>query len=397
MNEKTSNKLETLHLPTLRKKWQIVFLQVISTFSLILLLRKMSEIFGPCSEEFVMNNSPETWCPSYDHTKGLIWLSKSNDLLIPDIFLGINETGTSSLIAPLILCAFITFVWVYLNTLRQKTQDLIRNIIISGFLIWAIIPFIFTWILTSISNGLHLPFGNEDENLNHLHVILEPFSLIIELLFLGLVFAPILAGFIGIWGLSKRPITWAIGYFLVIIGIHALLTFEPIFSEIDLGLQPLSTQIGEGSEFFGLLSPFAYSLLEISVLMLIFLESGTSVVHHLEYAVSLPEDAKINQEYIRQFNNIVNSQLIQLVATIAIVSLITAMSLSFDDLLISIVEMLEGTQWSGQVQESLELQMTYGKVISAGLFIFFIAGLRYFVPWQNIIGYIGTNITRFRN
>lgn len=397
MNENNPKKLETLHLPILRKKWQIIFLQVISTFSLILLLRKMSEIFGSCSEEFVMNNSPETWCPAYDHTKGLIWFSKSNDLFIPDIILGINETGTSSLVGPLILCTIITFVWVYLSTLRQKTQDLIRNIVISGLLIWAIVPFIFTWIIQSISNGFHLPFGNEENNLNHLDVLFEPFNLFIELLFLGLVFAPILAGFIGIWGLSKRPITWAVGYFLVIIGIHALLTFEPIFSEIDLGLQPLSTQIGEGSEFFGLLSPFAFSLLEISVLIIIFLESGTSVVNHLEYAVTLPEDAKINQEYVRQFNNIVNSQLVQLVAAVTIVSLITAMSLSFDDLLISVVEMLEGTQWSGQVQESLELRMTYGKVISAGLFIFFIAGMRYLVPWQNIIGYIGTNISRIRN
>ena len=397
MNENKPKKLETLHLPILRRKWQIVFLQLISTFSLVLLLRKMSEIFGSCSEEFIMNNSPDTWCPAYSHTKGLIWFSKSNDLLIPDILLGINETGPSSLVGPLFLCALITFVWVYVNTLRQKTQDLIRNITISGFLIWAIIPFVFNWIIQSFSNGFHLPFGNEEASLNYLGILLEPFNLIIELLFLGLVFAPILAGFVGIWGLSKRPISWAVGYFLVIIGIHALLTFEPIFSEIDLGLQPLSTQIGEGSEFFGLLSPFAFSLLEISVLILIFLESGISVVNHLEYAVTLPEDAKINQEYIRQFNNIVNSQLIQLVVAISIVSLITAMSLTFDDLLISLVEMLEGTQWSGQVQESLELRMTYGKVISAGLFIFFIAGLRYLIPWQNIIGYIGTNISRIRN
>ena len=56
----------------------------------------------------------------------IVWFSKSNDLLIPDILLGINETGTSSLIGPLILCTLITFVWVYLSTLRQKTQDLIN-------------------------------------------------------------------------------------------------------------------------------------------------------------------------------------------------------------------------------------------------------------------------------
>jgi len=34
------------------------------------------------------------------------------------------------------------------------------------------------------------------------------------------------------------------------------------------------------------------------------------------------------------------------------------------------------------------LQLTYGKVISAMLMLIFVAGLKYILPWQKIIGFI---------
>jgi hypothetical protein len=219
---------------------------------------------------------------------------------------------------------------------------------------------------------------------------------LIELLFLGIVFAPVLAGLVGIWGLSKRAIAWAVGYYIIIIAFHAVLTFEPIVSEIDIGLQALPTQIGEGTMFGDLVSPMAWSLIVIAVLILLFMESGMAAVNHLEYAASLPEDSRKNSEYIRQFDNLVNSHLIQLVVVTSLVLLTTSLALAFDDLLISIVGLLEGTQWTGQVRESLELQMTYGKVISAGLFIVVVAGMRFLVPWQAITGYIESSIAKLR-
>ena len=91
-----------------------------------------------------------------------------------------------------------------------------------------------------------------------------------------------------------------------------------------------------------------------------------------------------------------NSHLIQLVVGTSLVLLTTSLALAFDDLLISIVGLLEGTQWTGQVRESLELQMTYGKVISAGLFIVVVAGMRFLVPWQAITGYIESGIAKLR-
>ena len=188
-----------------------------------------------------------------------------------------------------------------------------------------------------------------------------------------------------------------VGYYIIVIAFHAVLTFEPIVSEVDVGLRALPTQIGEGSMFGGLVSPLANSLLGIAILMLLFMESGTAAISHMEYAASLPEESKRDPEYIRQFNNVVNSHLIQLLVIISLVGVTTALALAFDDLMISIVGILEGTQWTGQVKESLELQMTYGKVISAGLFIIAVAGLRFVVPWQIVSGYVESGIARLRS
>ena len=126
--------------------------------------------------------------------------------------------------------------------------------------------------------------------------------------------------------------------------------------------------------------------LGVALLMLLFLESGTAAIGHMEYAASLPEESKRDSEFIKQFNNVVNSHLVQMGVIIALVGITTALALAFDDLMISIVGILEGTQWSGQVKESLELQMTYGIVISAGLFIIAVAGMRFLVPWQTVSG-----------
>jgi len=384
---------ETLHIPILRKKWQIIVLQVVSTASLLLLLKRMSEIYGPCSEQFVLDHSETSWCPSYEHTRGLIWLSNRGDLFIPDILLGIRQTGTLSLIAPLLLCAIVAFAADRFWALSFEMQTKIKQGALIAFAAWVIVPFVFSWVISMVYNGMHFPW-NPNEEMNHIGHLFTPLGLLLELMFLGIVFAPVLAGLIGIWGLSKRSISWSVGYYIIVITFHSILTFEPVLSEIELGLRPLPTQIGEGTMFWGLVSPLAASLLGIALLMLLFMESGIAAISHLEYAVSLPEDSKRDREYIRQFNNVVNSHLLQLVIVVSLVAVTTALALAFDDLMISLVGVLEGSQWTGQVKESLELQMTYGKVISAGLFILVVAGMRFVVPWQSLTGYIETALSK---
>jgi hypothetical protein len=201
----------------------------------------------------------------------------------------------------------------------------------------------------------------------------------------------------GIWGLSRRMITWAVGYFLMVVGIHAMLTFEGITEAVDVGLQPLPAQIGDATLYGGLVSPLALVLLQIALLILVFMESGMAVITHLEYASMLPEDAKRNPEYVIQFRNVINSHIVHLVGIMTVVGLTTAIALEFDDFLISLVGFLEQGQWSGQVRESLELQLTYGKVISAGLFLLVVAGMRFVLPWQRVTGIIETGMSRFRS
>ena len=386
----------SLHIPVLRRKWQILSLQIVSTTALLLLMKRISEIYGSCSEQFIMDHSTTSWCPSYEHTRGLMWLSNQSDLLIPDVLLGLGQTGSASFIGPLVICVAATVAWAQLRSMSQEFQTRVRTGVTIAFIAWMVVPFVFSWVIAMVFNGPHFPFGHENETLNHLDVLFSPLGFIFELDFLGIVFAPVLAGLVGIWGLSKRPISWTVGYYLVVIGIHAVLTFEPIVSEVDVGLRPLPTQIGEGTMFGGLVSDFAASLLVVAVLMLVFMESGSAAINHLEYAASLPEDTKRNAEYVRQFDNVVNAHLVHMTVTITLVTLTTSLALSFDDLMISFVGILEGTQWTGQVKESLELQMTYGKVISAGLFILVVAGMRYVVPWQSITGYVESGIAKLR-
>ncbi|MED5398430.1 MAG: hypothetical protein VYD41_03765 [Candidatus Thermoplasmatota archaeon] len=381
--------LETLHIPTLRRKWQILVLQVVSTLSLLLLLKKMNEVYGTCSEQFIIDHNVDSWCPAYEHTRGLMWLSNRGDLLIPDLLLGVSNTGTMSLVGPLLMCVAAAFAMDRFWASSQEFQTRFNQGAIAIFIAWMVVPFVFSWVVSMVYNGLEWPT-------EHLGKLFSPFDLVFELVFLGIVFAPVLAGLVGIWGLSKRPITWAVGYFIVVIAFHSVLTFEPLVSEVDVGLRALPTQIGEGTMFGGLVSPLASSLLGIAVLMLVFLESGSAAINHLEYAASLPEDCKRDPEYVRQFNNVVNAHLLQMGIVITLVLITTALALAFDDLMISIVGILEGTQWTGQVKESLELQMTYGKVISAGLFILVVAGTRFIIPWQSISGYIESGIARLR-
>jgi len=387
---------KTLHISKLRLRWQVLLLQIISTVSLLLIMRKMNELFGSCSGQFVANSGPEGWCPSYEHTRGIAWMKSNGDTVIPDLLTGVNETGFDTFTVPVILCFIITGLWVVILTRGEKLQLLIKRIFSVLMAAWFLLPFLVSWLIGIVSRGFYLPFSNSEDQFNHINLVFAPLEFFFELVFLGIVFAPILAGLIGIWSLSKRMITWATSYFLIVIGIHAMLTFEGVTTAVDVGLQPLSAQIGEATLYGGLISPLAFDLLTVAILLLLFLESGLAVITNLEYASILPEASKRDPEYVNQFNNIINGHMAHLFSIITVVAITTALALEFDDFLISFVAVLEGSQWSGQVKESLELQLTYGKVISASLFMIVVAGGRFIIPWQRITGFIETGLSKIR-
>ncbi len=390
---------QTLHLPRLRRRWQILFLQIIATTALIALLFRMTEVYGPCDDGFLEDGN--NWCPSYEHTRGLSWVSEqpsfqnnvlsgSDGLILPRVLTGIDSTGFASQIVPLAMCFIFAGLWMFYQVRNEKVKTWTRRSITGSVTLWAIVPFMLDWADEIGVIGFHIP-------IQHLDSLFQPLQLAIELFFLGIVFAPILAGLIGIWGLSRRALTWAVGFYVMIIGVHALLTFQGITDAVSgIGLKPLPAQIGEATMYGGLISPLAFDLLGIAILLLLFHEAGNAVIGHLEYAVMLPDASKSDPEYVRQFNNVVNSHLIHTVAIISGVALTTALALEFDAFMLDIVAVMEGGQWSGQVSESLELQLTYGKVISAGLFLLAVAGMRYVVPWQRVSGLIEAGIASLR-
>jgi len=390
---------QTLHLPRLRRRWQILFLQIIATTALIALLFRMTEVYGPCDDGFLEDGN--NWCPSYEHTRGLSWVSEqpsfqnnvlsgSDGLILPRVLTGIDSTGFASQIVPLAMCFIFAGLWMFYQVRNEKVKTWTRRSITGLVTLWAIVPFMLDWADEIGVIGFHIP-------IQHLDSLFQPLQLAIELFFLGIVFAPILAGLIGIWGLSRRALTWAVGFYVMIIGVHALLTFQGITDAVSgIGLKPLPAQIGEATMYGGLISPLAFDLLGIAILLLLFHEAGNAVIGHLEYAVMLPDASKSDPEYVRQFNNVVNSHLIHTVAIISGVALTTALALEFDAFMLDIVAVMEGGQWSGQVSESLELQLTYGKVISAGLFLLAVAGMRYVVPWQRVSGLIEAGIASLR-
>ena len=181
---------------------------------------------------------------------------KSNgNTILPDFITGVNETGFNTFIMPLIACFIITGLWVFVLTRGEKLQLIIKRIFSILLAAWFLVPFLVSWIIGLVSQGFYLPFGQSESQYNHIDLVLQPFEFFFEMVFLGIVFAPILAGLVGIWSLSKRMITWATSYFLIVIGIHAMLTFEGVTSAVDVGLLPLSAQIGEAVSYTHLTLP----------------------------------------------------------------------------------------------------------------------------------------------
>ena len=101
---------QSLEISNLRKRWKIIFLQLISTAALLALMNRMTKIYGTCSESFVETYSDGSnyWCPSYEHTRGLIWFrEQTGSLVLPDAVHGLDQSGNMTLLAPLLLLSLI--------------------------------------------------------------------------------------------------------------------------------------------------------------------------------------------------------------------------------------------------------------------------------------------------
>lgn len=383
---------KSLRLRSVRTRWQILALQLVATASLAALVLTMTSKYGECDEDFIQEADGENyWCPAFEHTRGIAYVEDSfqRESILPDIITGADQVGNSSLLFPTIFCLLLTGAHAYTSTRGTKFRRRLRAGFYTTTLLFCLGPFLFEWISGMVTyRQAYIPFGQNLDIFNHADRLSVPMQFISEIIVMGVVFVPVLFGLIGIWNLSMRSIVATMSYVVMFIIFHALLTFEAVLDSVQgIGLKPLPAQIGESSMFGGLVSPLAFELITISVVLFLFYESSHMCIRLFEYVAMLPESARTDSEHIRMFQTVLNTHLSQLFGVISLATLLTAIALDFDEILITVISEFQPNQWSQQVKDSLELQMTYGKVISAGLFLLFVSMARYLVPWQLVLGW----------
>ena len=370
-----SAKARTLHLKTLRKQWQIITLQIIATAALIgMYLEVVSTYVVGSIDHTILFSSIES----------LI----GDDLPLGNWFTGEGRTGLSRFFVPLVIGLVVGGLMALVAYQTPKTQQRLKLGFIITLITLLVGRLILGWLTGMIfSFDIRLPDDGELQTLEW------PLLMIMSLLIMFVYLLPIIMGSRGIWGLSKKSIAWAIGFTLLFLGIHAILTFPLIKSQLgDYGgaLATLESQISQPTiGLFGvkLVTSEQFGLILIAVLILVFQESAFGVIKYLEYAFRLPESCKRDPEYVNQMDNMLNTHLMHTFGFLGLTGIATMVALGFHSVLLSLVSDTTGSQWAGQVSESIELSLTYGLVISAVMFLSFMALLRYLIPWQRIWGF----------
>ena len=366
----------TLHLKMLRKQWQIITLQVVATIALVWMYLEVVSTY-------VVN--------SIDHTILFETLESSlvGEVPIGDWITGEGRQGLARFYVPIILGLLLGGSMALMAFQSPKLQQRIKL----GFIILLMVSLVGRLLLTWVPSMIFsLDFRAPSEG--ELKTLEWPLLMILSLVILFVYLLPVIMGTRGIWGLSRRSIGWAIGFTLLFLGIHAILTFPLIKSQLgDWGanLKTLETQVSDptiGIFGFDLVTPEQLSLILIAVLIMVFQESGFGVIRYLEYAYRLPESCKRDPEYVKQMDNVLNGHLRHTAGFLTITGLMTMIALGFHSVLLEVVSSSTGSQWAAQVSESIELSLTYGLVISALLFLSLIAVMRFFIPWERVWGLI---------
>ncbi|MDP6011234.1 MAG: hypothetical protein QF707_05520 [Candidatus Poseidoniaceae archaeon] len=379
--------VQTLHLRQLRKRWQIIALQVIATTALVWMYMEVIS----------------TYVIGYlDHTLVLDQLDKylvgetSGEYAIPmaDWLTGLGSDGMARVYMPITLGVLLGGGMALLSFQPPQRQQRIKF-----WLIIVMIGLLVGRLLSSWLFGMLFSWEWRIPDQDEFNYLIWPISMLATLMVMGFYLLPIIMGSKGIWGLSRRGVAWAIGFTLFFLAIHAILTFPIIYSVLGSAgayIPQFDAQVGEAT-VWGLITPQQGSLILIAILMLIFMESAFGVIRYMEYAFRLPESCKKDPEYVRQMENILNHHLYHTVFFLGITGVSTMVALGFHTILLKVVAGMTGSQWAHQVSESIELQLTYGLVISALLFLLVVAAMRFVVPWQRISGFIEHITSRQRS
>jgi hypothetical protein len=366
----------TLHIEKLRKQWQIISLQVIATVALI-------GMYLEVVSTYVVGSIDHTIL--FDTIEVLI----GDQLPIGDWLTGEGRTGLARFFIPLILGLALGGGMAILAFQKSVIQQRVKL----GFIITLIVVLVGQLLLSWLT-GMLFNFDLRLPNSSELSTLEWPLLMILSLMILFLYLLPVIMGVRGIWGLSRRSIAWAIGFTLLFLGIHAILAFPLINGQLGnygdsvsvIGAQFSEPTIG----IFGLMlvTTEQFSLIMIAILIMVFQESSYGVIRYLEYAYRLPESCKRDPEYVRQMDNVLNTHLKHTFGFLGLTGIATMVALGFHSVLLSIVKDSTGSQWAGQISESIELSLTYGLVISAAMFLSIMALLRFFVPWERMWGLI---------
>ncbi len=361
----------TLHLRSLRKQWQIVTLQVIATLALVWMYMEIVSTYV---------------VGSIDHTQlfASLELGLGSDLPLGDWMTGADNEGLARFYVPILLGVSLGGSMALLAFQSPKVQQKVKLGFIIGLILLLAGRFVMSYLWQLIADGWSVP-GNEV-----LALLETPLLLMLSIIILAFYLLPIITGIKGIWGLSRRGVAWSIGFTLLFLAIHAILTFPLIKTQLGTYGDQLATLevIVSDPTVFGLVSAQQFSLILIACLMMAFQESSFGVIRHMEYAFRLPESCKRDPEYVAQMDNVLNGHLRHSAVFLTMTIVATTIALGFHSILLDWVSGITGSQWASQVGESIELTLTYGLVISALLFLVFTALLRFVVPWQRVWGLI---------
>jgi len=361
----------SLHLRQLRVQWQIVTLQVLATLALVWMYLEVVSTYV---------------VGSIDHTQLFDTLETGlgTELPLADWLTGGGSDGLARFYVPMGLGLGLGGAMALLAFQTPKFQQRVKLGFILSLILILAGRFVFGYTFQLIGNGWDTP----DQDV--LRTLEWPLLMMLSFIILTFYLLPIITGTRGIWGLSRRGVAWSIGFTLLFLGIHAILTFPLIRSQLGSYGSQLTTLEVIVSEptVFGLVTSEQFSLILIACLMMVFQESAFGVIRQLEYAYRLPESCKRDPEYVAQMDNLLNGHIRHTAVFLSLTAITTTIALGFHSILLDWVGGITGSQWASQVGESIELTLTYGLVISALLFLGIMALLRFVVPWQRVWGLI---------
>ena len=366
----------SLHLRQLRMQWQIVTLQVLATLALVWMYLEVVSTYV---------------VGSIDHTQLFETLETGlgTELPLADWLTGSGSDGLARFYVPMGLGLGLGGAMAIMAFQTPKFQQRVKL----GFIITMIVllagRFTLGYVWQLVGDGWSAP------DTDVLQLLEWPLLMMLSFIILTFYLLPIITGTKGIWGLSRRGVAWSIGFTLLFLGVHAILTFPLIRGQLGSYGSQLTTLeiIVSEPTVFGLVTAEQFSLILIACLMMVFQESAFGAIRQLEYAYRLPESCKRDPEYVAQMDNLLNGHIKHTAIFLSLTVVATTIALGFHSVLLDWVSGITGSQWASQVGESIELTLTYGLVISALLFLGIMALLRFVVPWQRVWGLIESSFT----